>query len=111
MEYTEEENIVIFNVLKKVLKDSYSSLPIQGISTQELGMQRNCLLLKYKNKYLFLSDPRLSIENSKLKLHAFKKNHIFSKKKSIEILNYLYNTNYIDLFSEEGYKFENEVFV
>lgn len=110
-EYTEEESIVVFNVLKKVLKESYSSLPIQGISAQELGLGKPCLLLRYKDKYLFLPEPRLSIEESKLKLYCFKKISIFNKKQSIEILNYLYCTNYIDLFTEEGFQLQNEVFV
>lgn len=110
-EHTEEESIVIFNALKKVLKDSYSSVPIQGISAQELGLGKSCLLLKYKDKFLFLPEPRLSIQESKLKLYCFKKSFVFSKKQSLEVLNYLYSTNYIDLFSEEGYQLQNEVFV
>jgi hypothetical protein len=110
MEYTDEESTVIFNALKKVLKDSYSFLPVEGISAQELGLPKRCLLLKYKDKYIFLPNPKLSIENSRLKLHCFKKSQIFSKKQSIEILNYLYFTKYIDLFSDEGFQLQNEVF-
>jgi hypothetical protein len=111
MEYTDEENTVVFNALKKVLRDSYSFLPIHGISTQELGLSKSSLLLKYKNKYLFLPSPKLSIENSRLKLYCYKKTVVFSKKQSLEILNYLYYTKYIDLFSEEGFQIQNEVFV
>jgi hypothetical protein len=110
MEYTDEENTVVFNALKRVLKDSYSVLPIQGISAQELGLSRRCLLLKYKDKYMFLSNPRLSVENSKLKLHCYKKAFILNKKCSVEIINYLYSTNYIDLFTEEGFQVNNEIY-
>lgn len=110
-EYTEEESIVIFNALKKVLKESYSSLPIQGVSAQEMGLGKSCLLLKYKDKFLFLPEPKLFIQDSKLTLYCFKKPFTFSKKQSLEVLNYLYCTNYIDLFSEEGFQPQNEIFV
>lgn len=109
MEYTDEENIVVFNALKKILRDSYSFLPIHGISAQELGLPKSCLLLQYKNKYFFLPSPKLSITNSRLKLYCFKKNIVFSKKQSLEILNYLYYTKYIDLFSDEGLCLQSEV--
>lgn len=108
---TEEESLVIFNALKKVMKDSFSVLPIHAISAREIGLSKDCLLIFYKNRYFFLSSPKLSIENSRLKLYCFKKNKIFSKKDSIEILNYLYFTNYINLFSEEGFSLQSEIFV
>jgi hypothetical protein len=111
MEYTDEENIVVFNVLKKVLKDSYSFLPIHAISAPELGLSRNSLLIKYKDKYFFLPNPKLSVQNSKLKLYGFRKTYTFNRKNSLSILKYLYCTNYIDLFSEEGFKLGNEVII
>lgn len=101
--YSEEENTVIFNILKKIVGSSFSTLKIAAIYAPEAGIDRNCLLIKYKNKYIFLSKPKMKVED--LKLSLFSGNRMlrsFSTKESSEVLQYLYTNKYIDLFFDQA---------
>ena len=100
--HSDEENTVIFNILKKILGISFSSLNTAAIYAAEAGIDRNCLLIKHKSKYYFLPKPNISLSNSKLSLFSGDKLiKSFSKKESIEIVNYLCASRYINLFLQK----------
>lgn len=100
--YSEEEGIVIFNVLKKILDRSFSTLNVRGIYAPEAGIKRNCLLIKYKESHFFLCNPHITMLDCKLSLYSSGKPiKTFSKRETIEVINYLYTAKYIDLFFHE----------
>jgi len=95
-----EENTIIFNVLKKIIEDSYSVIDICAISAYDVGIEKNCLLIKYKDKLVFLYEPKMILTNSKLKfLINNKPVFVFSKKEAFEVLYYLNNLDYLKFFS------------
>lgn len=59
-----EEHIVLFNLFKKILDNSHSSLPTIAIAAHELGIKRNYVLLRYGNQLFPLINPKLEIKNN-----------------------------------------------
>lgn len=110
--YSEEENTIIFNILKKILSSSFSSLKIAAIYAPEAGIDRNCLLIKYKNRFFFLSRPKMKIEDLKLSLFSGDRMlKSFSMRDSAEMLNYLYTNKYIDLFFDRSTTKDEQLYI
>jgi hypothetical protein len=96
-----EEFLVVFNLLKKILDNSHSSLPIVAIAAQDMGIQRNFILLRHCDKLFPLVNPKIQIKNNNTGIQLIsddKMVYSFSQAESKQILNYLIVTGYIQNF-------------
>lgn len=92
-----EQYIVLYNLLKKIIDNSYSSSPILAIYSTELGIATNCLLLRIKDRDLFFVNPQLLFCGETMTITADNFDYSFEGKEMEQVLFYFYTNKYLDV--------------
>jgi len=88
---------VVFNLLKKIIDHSYSTSPVIGIHTVELNIaNKDCLLLRIKDRDLFFVNPYLIFCGQTLTIFSDNMCLSFEGKEKEQILFYFYFNKYLD---------------
>jgi len=94
---SKEQCIVLYNLLKKIIDNSYSSSPILAIYSPELNiLTKNCLLLRVKDRDLFFVNPQLLFCGDTMTIIADNFDYSFEGKEMIEVIFYFYSNKYLD---------------
>lgn len=96
-----EEHIVVFNLCKKILDNSHSSLPTIAIAAQDIGIKRNYILLRHGDQLFPLINPKLEIKSNNVGIQLISDNKLvysFNQAESQQILNYFAMTGYMENF-------------
>jgi hypothetical protein len=101
IEQPKEEYIVVYNLLRKIIDSSFSASPILAIHSSELGIvNKNCLLLRIKDRDLFFANPQLLFCGSSLTITSDNIDFSFEGKEMEKVMFYFYANKYLDILQK-----------